>query len=312
MIIVGPRKSRHSTAAMALATMLLAAGAGAAVSSGAAASPLPPPAAIPPQLAILENAMAQLRVNSERFSEVTRGFVLGSPNRVSSGRPERLIRTSIDVAALGEAGVSPAEGEVFLGPLRRPTLIAIGSAVYQYEKPAKDSRRHRPWVRSRSSESPAASILPFYGGSPFEVKAGGSGPFARLINLLGAAVGQVGVGGQVSVRGQQTSEFTLTVEPRLQLKGITVEDLANFKQDWPIETLQVFLTPSGLPIRVVAVIKSRDLNYTSTVEIFAINEPVAVKAPPARETIAASQVREHPQSVEVSGSVKAGKPTPEK
>ncbi|HYM55490.1 MAG TPA: hypothetical protein VES97_09015, partial [Solirubrobacteraceae bacterium] len=105
--------------------------------------------------------MEQLQFNSERFSEVTRGFVLGSPNNVSGGKPEHLVRTSLNATELGEASVSPAEGEVFVGAGHRPVLIAIGSTLYQYEPRGKRSHRHRPWVRSRNPrESPATQILP--------------------------------------------------------------------------------------------------------------------------------------------------------
>src|SRR5271167_1396011 len=128
----------------------------------------------PPQLEALLQKVAQLQLNSERFSLVTRGFVLASPNRGSPGKPQRLVRNSIDGTELGEASASPQEGEIFLGSAHRPELIAIGSTLYEYEATRHGSHRRRPWVRSRNPDaSPAALILPFHGGGALEVSAGG-------------------------------------------------------------------------------------------------------------------------------------------
>ena len=134
------------------------------------------------------------------------------------------------------------------------------------------------------------------------MNAGGTGSFAGLINLLTTAVGPVSVDGSSSVRGQQTTEFTAAVEPRVLIKGITKEDLANFKKDSPIERLQIFLTASGLPIRVIAVIRSQHIKATTTMEILAVNVPVTVRTPPARETISASRVRKRESRTEVRSS----------
>jgi hypothetical protein len=247
----------------------------------------------PPQLQALEQDMEQLQINSERFSDVSRGFVLGSPHSVSSGKPEHLIRTSVNGSALGEVSVSPAEGQLFINGKRRPSLIAIGSTTYHYRGAGKHGHARRPWVRSQSPhESPAAQLLSMHGGGPLEVDAGGTGPFAGLINLLGTAVGPVSVDGPVSVRGQPTTEFTASVEPRLLIKGITVQDVAGFNSDAPIEILHIFLTESGLPIRVVGLLQTQDLKTTTTVEILAVNVSVRIKRPPKRETISAARLRE--------------------
>ena len=121
----------------------------------------------------------------------------------SNGKPEGHSKhISVNETELGEASVSPAEGEIFLGRRHRPTLIAIGSTVYHYEAPTKGSHGGRPWVRSRDpEESPATQMLPFYGGSPIEVDAGGTGSFAQLINLLTAAVEPVTADGPALVQG---------------------------------------------------------------------------------------------------------------
>ncbi|MHB8242563.1 MAG: hypothetical protein ACYDHN_11280 [Solirubrobacteraceae bacterium] len=282
--------TRSASRALAPVVGLLAVSACACVAAPALA--LAPSALIPPQLQALEQKMEQLQINSERFSEVSHGFALGSPNGSTSGKPEHVIRTSLNGSALGEASVSPAEGRLFIDGRRRPSLIAIGSVTYRYRGPGKHSPRRRPWVRSQSPhESPVAQLLSMHGGGPLEVDAGGTGPFAGLINLLTTAVGPVSVDGAVSVQGQPTTELTAAVEPRLLIKGITAEDIVGFNSDAPIETLHVFLTESGLPIRVVGFVQTQDLKTTTTVEILAVNIPVHVKPPPAGQIVAASKLR---------------------
>jgi hypothetical protein len=259
-----------------------ASGEGAPTVAGVSAL-LTPSVTLPPELVALEQKMAQLQLNSERFSLVSRGSI--NVTNETNGKPERPGKyVSLNGTELGEASVSPAEGEIFEDGRHTPTKITIGSTVYEYERPTKGSHRHRPWVRSRDSgESPAMQILPFRGGGPVEVDAGGTGSFALLINLLATAVGPVTADGPAVVRGQQTAEFTATVEPLKLLKGFTNEDLGpGFK---PLtETLHIFLTESGLPIRVLKRIRSRDIKSDETTEIVAINVPVVVKPPPARET----------------------------
>jgi hypothetical protein len=289
---------RPLSRALILAAALLAASAFA----GSTASALAPTALIPPPLQVLEQKMEQLRINSERFSQVSRGYVLGSPNSSSSGKPEHLIRTSLDGTALGEVSVSPAEGRLFLNGRRTPSLIAIGSTTYRYRGPGKRFHGHRPWVRSQSPhESPVMQLLSMHGGGPLEVDAGGTGPFAGLLNLLSTAVGPVSVDGPVSIQAQPTTEFTAAVEPRLLIKDLTTEDIARFNTDAPIETLHIFLTQSGLPIRVLGVIQTQDLKATTAVEILAVNIPVHVGPPPAREIISLSRLQEL-ASKDVSGA----------
>ena len=282
------RTLRASTLGLAV---LLAAAAGAGLISTSGAGALAPTALLPPQLQALELKMEQLHLNTERFSGVTRGRITVT-NEVNGKPVGRSRYISLDGTELGEASLAPAVGETFLDGRRRPSLIAIGPTLYKYEVPRRGARRHPPWVRSTNpTASPAAYILPFLGGGPLEVHAGGTGSFAELINLLTTRVGPVTSGGGALVQGQQTTEFTAAVEPRLLIKGITKEDLANFEKEAPIESLQLFLTESGLPLRVVTTIHTKDLESVNTTEILAVNVPVTVKPPPARETIGQAQLR---------------------
>jgi hypothetical protein len=266
------------------AVVLLAIGLGSSLVTSAAA--LAPNALVPPQLQTLEQKMAQIQINSERFSEVSRG-VISSTNEVNGKPVGRTRYYSADSSELGEASVSPAEGETFTAKAHTPELIVIGSKEYRRQR-----GKRRRWIRSRSyGESPAAEILPFHGGGELEVDAGGTGSFAGLLNLLTSAVGPVSSGGPVTVRGQATTEFTASVEPRLLIKGVTVEDVTGFEADEPIETLHMYLTESGLPIRVVSAIRSQDLNVTTTEEVLGLDVPVVVKAPPARDTMGIQRPR---------------------
>jgi hypothetical protein len=271
---------------------LLATTAGASSISTSGAAALAPTGLLPPQLQALELKMEQLQLNSERFSRVTQGriTVTNEVNGKPVGRSEHIL---LDGTELGEASLSPAAGEAFLDGKHRPSLIAIGPSLYKYEASRKGARRHPPWVRSSNpTASPAAYILPFQGGSPLEVHAGGTGSFAGLINLLTTSVGPVTLGGAAVVQGQPTTEFTAAVEPRLLIKGLTREEFANFEKEAPIESLQLFLTESGLPVRVVSTIRTKGLESVNTTEILALNVPVTVKRPPTRETIARTRLRD--------------------
>ena len=97
--------------------------------SGASASALAPTALIPPQLQALEQKMEQLQINSERFSDVSRGYALGSPSSSTSGKPEHDIRTSLNGSALGEVSVSPAEGWLFINSKRSASSVEVLSTV---------------------------------------------------------------------------------------------------------------------------------------------------------------------------------------
>jgi hypothetical protein len=266
--------SRGAVGLLALAILVLTVGA-----QGESRA-LAPTARLPLQLQALEQKMQGLRFNSERFSSVSRGQITVVDE--TNGRPSRPAKhVSLDSDTIGEASVAPAEGAIFKVHPRRPELIAIGSSLYERGR----SREHRPWVRSSAhGEAPAASILQFQGGGEAELSLGGTGSYAGLFNLLGTATPPVIANGTAMVDGQATSEFTATVEPRALIKGLTVEDVHRFEKEPPIGTLHLFLTESGLPVRVVSKLHLHDLDESSTIEILSVNQPVSVKPPPARLT----------------------------
>ncbi|HEX4437823.1 MAG TPA: hypothetical protein VH061_13615 [Solirubrobacteraceae bacterium] len=266
--------SRSAVGLLALAILVLTIG-GPEVSQA-----LAPTTRLPLQLQALEQKMQGLQINSERLSEITRGRITVVDE--TNGRPSGPVKhVSLNSDTIGEASVIPAEGAIFKLHPRRAVLIAIGSSVFARDR----SLKRRPWVRSPShGESPAGLILPFQGGGSAELSLGGTGSYAGLFNLLGTATQPVVADGTVMVGDQATSEFTATVEPRELIKGLTTEDVANFEKQPPIEKLHLFLTESGLPVRVVSRISLRHFNESETIEILSINQPVSIKPPSGRVT----------------------------
>ncbi|HXW58639.1 MAG TPA: hypothetical protein VEJ23_04080 [Solirubrobacteraceae bacterium] len=246
------------------------------VATADAASPAP--AAIPATLQTLEAKMRQLQVNSERFSQVSRGYirVANESNGKVVGRVKRI---SVNAQLIGEASLSPSRSETFLGARRMPEQIVIGSTVY-----TREGGGRRPWVRRHEPKfAQSLTSFPFH-GDPEELDLGGTGSYAGLLNLLAIAVGQVRAGAAAVIDGQSTETFSASVEPTRLIKGLTKEDEGNLKRHPLIERLEVFLTEAGLPIRVVQTLDSLDIHETVTTQILDVNVPVNVKAPPARET----------------------------
>jgi hypothetical protein len=193
----------------------------------------------------------------------------------------------------GEAGGSglSSEDEVFTHGTRRPSFIWIGSTSYLYEGSGRARSRHS-WIRFHGvGSAEAIPSLPFRGGGSMEVNAGGSGSYAGLINLLATTTGPVSVAGPVNVDGQQTTEFTAAVDQFRLIKGISATELAAIRaHPSATQTLEVFITEAGVPIRVVSITGVGATAIPQTTDILAINAPVTIKPPPARETISASRL----------------------
>jgi len=92
------------------------------------------------------------------------------------------------------------------------------------------------------------------------------------------------------VDGQQVTEFTATVEPFRLIKGLSETALEFIRKQLPLEKLEVFITESGLPVRVVTSTSIAASPVSQTTEILAINIPVKVKRPPARRTISTARL----------------------
>lgn len=241
-------------------------------------------APLPPDLVVLEQKMARLQVKSERFSQVSSGTI--KVTNESNGKPVgRSKRYSLDATAMGEGSLASNEGEISIeSSSGRSKEVVIGSTVFTYSRKVARLDGGRPWVRARV---PGATVLP-YQRSVDEADAGGTGPYAELINLLTTAVGEVAEVGPVSVDGQQATEFQAAVDPLELIRGLTQEDLQRIEKHPLVEHLSVYLTESGLPVRVVTrqhLAGANSLSSVSTTDIIALEVPVVIKAPPRGRTI---------------------------
>jgi hypothetical protein len=259
---------------------------------------------MPPQLQELERKMAQLQVNQEHFVQTERGSVTTTLPPVGGrhGRHATKETHRISTDGLGEVSLSPPAAEFRFVGARRPSTILVGSTAFSYV-PGLWRRDHgRPWVRF--GHVPVAGLFPFHGEHASEVSAGGTGPYARLINLIATATTPVTVVGAATVDGQQTTEFRALVEPYRLLKGVSGKEL---DQDHLMpEGLEVFITESGLPLRVVLSqeqhlpVSSFDL--ISTTEITAVGGAFAVRPPPADRTISEAEYIKLNTSTSADGS----------
>jgi hypothetical protein len=183
----------------------------------------------------------------------------------------------------------------------------------------------RPWVRSRQSSSKSdgesAGLTGMSNSLAATVSGGGAGstPFAKLIEDVNGALNVQEVG-PVAVDGQQTTEFTVSssLERLLSPKQLAAlkkatsalgallspvespkqraatkkhnEEAAKKLGLVPVE-LELFIAPNGLPVRTISVLGSRSEGIGVEEDILALEVPVDVHAPPARQTIGQAQLR---------------------
>jgi hypothetical protein len=267
------------------AGLLAACALGGAVAGGAdaatSAPPVSPPtvASIPATVQPLIAKIEASPVNSERYSESTQAGGTITV-KAKNGKRHRVTR-HVSREMFGEASLAPLVGKTFRkgasGPLKS---IGIGSTTYEYVPTLTRKDGGRPWVRFKDLS--AAALFPFHGGgaSRIEVKAGGTGSYAELIDLLATANGNVSIVGPATVDGQQTTELTAAATPLALIKGLSLKDIEEFT-----ETLEVFVTDSGLPLRVTRIAQLGPITITDTTDVIAVNAPVAAKAPPRKKTI---------------------------
>ncbi len=242
-------------------------------------------------LLALEQKMGQLQINSERYTETVRA-VSSVTLAVAHGKSR--VRTKLSTSKLyGEVSLSPAEGEV-VGSRGEPQQIAIGSTLYLRSPAITRHDGGRPWIRFEHGS--AGLLFPFHGGSSslLELKGGGTGSYAELIDLIATAVGTVDEIGPATVGGQQTTEFSASIEPLALVKGVSSNELSKLRAE--IHTrMDVFITEAGLPVRVAESVSEghgRDyIHSSSAIEITGTEVPVSVEPPPAKETIGEAQLK---------------------
>jgi hypothetical protein len=286
---------------------------------------------IPPSLLMLEQKMAQIRFSTVRvatrvvFGEVgpggggaelgtgvqgpNAGFVTSTVGVFRLSPPKASTTSKVEAA-----GVSNGKGASSVTSRVR----VIGDSVYTYTPSALRYDRGRPWVRSKQSSSSASD-----GEVAIPKVLDSSAPFAKLIEDVNGALSVQEVG-PMTVDGQPVTEFTASLTMATLLPGKQLErfakDLSSLaslgeilspgkespKQreaaksrseadikkvsELPVE-IELFIAPSGLPVRANTVIGNRNEAIGSELDILALEVPVDVHAPPASETVSQAELR---------------------
>ncbi len=252
----------------------------------------------PPDLVTLEQQMAGLKANSERFSfqeELAFGNGL-----LGQGIPLVLL-----IAGEGEASDAPPQAAVTGGllGLGNMQLRVIGNATYRYEQEAASIDGGRPWVRGRDDAGLGKGLDP--GGILENDQNGKQGTFSKLIEELGGALA-IEESGPVTVDDQRVTEFDATLDPApflAQLQSHSKQPahpLNSLLQIPPVGgskskpqppsappslKLELFIAPRGLPVRARITFTAEGVTVAVRVDTLAINVPVHVDAPSPRQTI---------------------------
>ncbi len=222
----GLSRAGASAALAALAAALALALAG--PSAGQAAE-------VPPELVSLEQQMAKLQVNSERFTlqeEISVGEIGGSA-----------IPFALLISGRGEVSDTPAEASVEAGLLGATFARerVIGETEWVYESRAKEVDGGRPWVR-RERRPPQAS-----GGLGLGLleapEAGSQGTFGKLIEELNGAQTLID-SGPVTVENERVIEFDASVNPAPLIARLEAEAKAS-EPPHPLQSLFPGLPGSG-------------------------------------------------------------------
>lgn len=261
-------------------------------------------AAVPPDLAALEQQMTQLQASSERFS-FQEELSLGS-GLLGQGIPLTLL-----IAGEGEGSDSPPQASAVGGLFgtREQQVKVIGESTYQYKRQAAEVDGGRPWVRShRAPAQQAQGLDP--GGLLENDQGGKQGTFSKLIEQLNGALAIV-ESGPVTVDGQRVIEFDATLDPTpflAQLESHSKQPKHPLTSLFEIPSvggpnstpkapsppptleLELFIAPNGLPVRARLTFAAEGVSIAVRVDTLAINVPVNVTPPPASQTIDEAQL----------------------
>jgi hypothetical protein len=284
----------------------LAAGGLAPVALAGEDTTAPTSAVVPPALQALEQKMAQIRFNSARFSTRLELAVSGSSSSSAISVSAASSHANV-IATSGVIGLSPSEQSSTstlegLAPDEALGGVAlqerrIGTTTYLYDPSATRRDGGRPWIRStpsRKDEKIAAELAPLSVElNPLltglqRPTATSTGPFAPLLQALPLAQG-IQEAGPATVDGQQTLAFKFTIsaakllEQALATKG---RHLADGTLPAAAFTLELWMAPSGLPVRALTTNGARGEEFKAQEDILGLEVPVLVHAPPADRTIA--------------------------
>lgn len=260
--------------------------------------------ALPPDLVTLEQQMAQLQVNSERFSlqeEISLGSALGQ------GIPLVLI-----VAGDGEASDAPPQALVNAGipGFGAPEQVRIfGETTYTYRQSAARTDGGRPWVRGRTKSKGVSPLDP--GGIAGSGEGGKQGTFTKLIEQLNGAL-SIDESGPATVDDQRVTEFDAALDPApvlaelqahskkstphplnslLHIPSVGGPQSTGKPEPAPTLELELFVAPNGLPVRTRVTLSAEGATIAVRFDTLAINVPVDVAPPPAAKTIDEAQLK---------------------
>jgi hypothetical protein len=273
--------------------------------------------------------MRLLQISSERYQRVSNASLEISEEMSSShcspsgrcrhsGPVKRQRKTPFTSTQTGEIDIAAMASELSLRTRGTPRLLVADSSVYLYLPGI--APRARPWVREKLSPARAkvlfAGLFPFHGDERGQPSLGGTGPYAGLIDLFAGALGGVRSVGQAVVSGQPTSEFEAAVAPSATAELGSPQVSLIVERPSARETVQAFISESGLPLRVVVTIAAGEDKAAQTTDILGVNVPVHIAPPPARRTIGAARFRKLSsktnESSSSSHSEAVGQPTQSK
>ncbi len=98
--------------------------------------------------------------------------------------------------------------------------------------------------------------------------------------------------GPATIAGQPTVEFTATVDIGSLLSSFGAELVHALEaKDITTAAYTLYIAPDGLPVRVEDTIEANGDVLSATYTVLETNEPVTVKAPPARRVISLAEFK---------------------
>lgn len=249
-------------------------------------------ATLPPNLAVLEQKMGEVKISSLRFSEKTSISVPHSERKLVS-----LLKLLLGGGISGEVAMSPPAGNLVIDLFGHPLeLRVVGKTTYLYLRPLGRVDRGRPWVRlgrggfaelvtinGKHIKAPKAS--PPKIGEPALAEP----PFEGLRKALAGAQ-EVRELGTSTVDGQPVTNFLAVLAPG-ELKHEQLTSSPGLVAASAATTFEVSLAQDGLPVRMVIIERDAGTVVTVTLDIPVINFPLTITAPPASKTISVAALR---------------------
>jgi hypothetical protein len=243
--------------------------------------------------------MARLQLNTAHISSE---LVLGEFTGVVKPGSSVNTRNGFGSSLTGGVRLAPpaatlngGSGLTLQGHELQTHVRQLGSTVYVYDSLMSSYDGGRSWRRSKLPNGqtlyPTSTVLESGGPSR-------ASPFTKLIESVNAAQSIHEVGA-TTVDGQQVSEFTAVVPfPKLLIdnplsgpKPGPHTHLGEAERSATVE-LDLFIAPTGLPVRTIVTLGGRRKGTTEALDILAINIPfVAPSPPPAGKTISEAALR---------------------